>query len=144
MAIGHQTGHAAEGRFDADASVGIGRSADFNARLVPVVRNDLALRESNEIADEVIGRIRREVDPGLGHGLQRRRIRRRRVPVELHVDAAGPLNDDVAADRVGKCRDRHGGAIGACGPNGRVYVGYEIAGPFRAKGIRNRGLEAED
>src|SRR5262249_51542626 len=111
---------------------------------VAVVRDDLAVRESDEIADESIGRIRRDVDPVLGHGLQRRIIRRRRVPIELHVDAAGPLNDDVAADRVGKCRDRHSSTMSACRANGRVYVGYQIAGPFRTKGIRDRGLETKD
>src|SRR6516225_7890920 len=144
MAIGHQHGHAAEGGLDADASVRIGWSADLYAWRLAVVRNNFAMRESDKIADERSGRIRRDIDPVLRHGLQRWIIRRCRVPIELHVDAARPLNDGITADRVGKCRDRQSGAVGAGGLNGRVYVSYEIAGALRTEGIRNRRLETKD
>src|ERR1700756_1531626 len=47
MTIGHQCGYATKGGFDADASVGIGWSADLHARGVAAVRNNLAMRESD-------------------------------------------------------------------------------------------------
>ena len=45
-------------------------------------------------------RARGHVDPVFGNGLKLRVVGRYRVPVELHVDAAGPVDDDVSTDGV--------------------------------------------
>src|SRR2546425_11422033 len=86
MPIGHQYRDLAEGRFDADPSVRITRPADLDAGSLRVVTDHLAVREGDKATDEGIGAFRGHVDAVLRDGLELRVVRRRRMPVELHVD----------------------------------------------------------
>ncbi len=78
----------------------------------------------------------RDVDTVLGNGRERGVGRLRRVPIQLHVDAARPLDHRIPPDRIGKRRDQNVRA-GRLGQLDRgVHVGHEIAGALGAEGIR--------
>ena len=47
------------------------------------------------------------IDTVFRNGLERLVGRRGRMPVELHIHAAGPLDDDIPPDRIVKWTDEH-------------------------------------
>ena len=66
--------------------------------------------EADKASNEIRRSLGRDIDPVLRDGLQRRVGRRLGVPVELHIDAARPLDHGIAADGVGKRRHKNGAA----------------------------------
>src|SRR5439155_21238731 len=100
MAAGQVGDAGGERRGEANTRVGAVRPADLDAGRLRIVAGDGAAGELDEAPDERIGAVGRQVDPVFGNGLQLSVAGRGRVPVELHVDAAWPLDDSVAADRV--------------------------------------------
>ncbi|MEJ0045641.1 MAG: hypothetical protein WDN04_05525 [Rhodospirillales bacterium] len=65
------------------------------------------------------------------------------MPVQLHVDTAGPLNHRIAADRIGKRRNHHAGAGGLRRADRGVHVGDQIAVALRAERIGHGRRETE-
>ncbi len=142
-AVGHADRHLAERGFDADAAIAGIRLADLAARGADLIRHHLAMGEAREAAHECLGPVGRHIDAVLRHGLIGGIRRLGGVPVELHVDAAGPLDHGVAADRIGKCADDDIGARRARGLQRHVEIGDQITGALGAERIRDRCLEAE-
>src|SRR5882757_3498762 len=144
MTVGHEGRQLAENGLDANAPVSVAGPADLDARRLRLIGDDLAVREPNIALHEGGASQRRDIDAVFGHGLKRRIRRRCRVPVDLRVHAARPLNDRVTADWVGEWLDKNIRTCGACGFDRNVHVGDEEAGPLGAEGKGNRSLEAEE
>ena len=75
---------------------------------------------------------------------ERRVGRRRGVPIELHIHAAGPLDYGVLADRIVERAHENIRAVGLRGPNRGIQVGHEITRPFGSERVRHRCFESED
>ena len=101
MAVGDENGQLPESRFDAHAAIGFVRYPDLGAGGLRVVRNHLPVRESKEAAKQRADRMSRYIYPVLWDRHERRIVGERRMPVKLHVNAARPLYDYIAPDRVG-------------------------------------------
>src|SRR5580692_11422464 len=104
MSVRGQNGYFAEPGLNPYTAISIVRPADLDARRVSIIGNDLAARESHKVANESVSAVDRHVNPVFGNGLKLRVIGRSRVPIELHMDAARPGDDDVLADGIGKRR----------------------------------------
>src|SRR5580658_2546508 len=134
MAIGDEHSQLAEYRFDADAVIGFIRCPDLGAGSLRVVRNHLAVRESEEAAKERGHRISRYIYAVLGDRHERRVIGSRRMPVKLHINAARPLYDYIEPDRVRKWIDENGRSSSARCFERRIHVCDEIPCALRAEG----------
>src|SRR5882757_9137562 len=143
MTIGDVEQELAEARLDTDAPISFVRTPDLNTRSISVVRYDLALREPDEVVDEGICAIRRNIEAILRYSLQRRIARLGRMPIELHVHATCPLDHGVAANRIGEWSHQHVCAVRLGRFDCGVHIGHQVARALGPKGIRNRGLEAE-
>ena len=143
MAIGHEGDDGAERRGEANTPVGAVCPADLDAGRLRIVAGDGAAGELDEAPDERIGAVGRQVDAVFGNGLQLGVPRRGRVPVELHVDAARPLDDGVAADRVVERGNGDVGATRARCADGGIHIRHEVARSLESERIWNRCLEAE-
>jgi hypothetical protein len=108
-----------------------------------IVGDDLPMRKAEKAVGKGVRPLGRDVNAVLGDGLERRIGRLRRLPVELHVDAARPLDHGVASNGIGKGvhQDVGAGILGEL--DGFVDIGDEVARPLRTKGIRNWRLESE-
>src|ERR1700678_1227577 len=112
MSIRHENGELAETGVDANLAIGVAGSTDFDARGSPVVGQYFSLGEAQKTLDEFIRSAGGEIDAVFRDGLKRRVGGWRRVPVQLHVDATGPLDHGVAADRIREGSDNHIGTSG--------------------------------
>src|SRR5580700_2899122 len=74
MPVGGQHGYLAEVGFDPDATIGIVRPADLDARSTAVIGNDLSLREGDKVADKRVGALARHIDPVFRNSLKLRVI----------------------------------------------------------------------
>src|SRR5882757_10409504 len=128
MTVGHEGRQLAEGGLDSDATVSVSSPADLNARRLRLIGDELAVREPKIALHEGGASQRRDIDAIFGHGLKRGIRRRRRVPVDLRVYAARPLDDRVTADWVGEWLDKNIRTCGARGFDRNVHVGDEEAG----------------
>ncbi len=141
--VGDEYGHLTEHGFDAYAPVGGLGPSDLRAGSPRIVGNDFPVRKAEEAADKDIRPLRRDVNAVLGDCLKGRIGRFCRVPIELHVDGAWPLDHHIAADRIRKGSDQYVCSRLLGDLDRLVDVGDEIAGPLRAEGIGNRRLKAE-
>src|SRR5580693_210747 len=100
MTVGSQHSDFSELRIHAYKAIHIIRSSDLDARCLSVIGNYCRLRKSSKIADKVIGTIWRNVKAVFWNITQTGKVRRRLVPIKLHINASRPSNDNIAADRV--------------------------------------------
>ena len=102
------------------------------------------MRKREKALNECRRPFRRNVDAILRNGLQRRVRWRRRVPIQLHVYAAGPLHHGILADRVIERRDQNIGAVDLRRADSILQIGHEIARTFHSERIRYGRFESED
>ena len=143
MAVRDIHRNLAERGFQTDAAKRVGWPPDLDAGRLGLVRDDLAMGELHEALDESLCAIGGHIDAVFGHGLKRGIGWFGRVPVQLHVNAARPLDHRVAADRIGEGRDDDVGPGRARRADRDVQIGNEVAGPLGPEWIGNGRLEAE-
>ena len=117
--------------------------ADHAGIRVRIVGDHLAVREVQPPPNEVVRLVTRHVHAIVRHAMQRRVVGCLRMPVELHREAAGPLNDRVLADRIVKRIDQYVGAGRTRRFHRLIDVRHEIAGALVAERIGNRRFETE-
>ena len=144
IAIRHKHSELAKGRLDADPSVGVARTADFNPRRMGIVRHYLAMREREKTLHECRYTNWRNIDTILRDGLKRSVRRRSCVPIQLRIHAARPLDNRVPSDGIGKRGHEHVGAGFAGSLDRDIHILYEITGPFGAEWKGDWGLEPEE
>jgi hypothetical protein len=66
------------------------------------------------------------------------------MPIQLHLDAAGPLDDGIDSDRVLERFDNHFGSGGTSGPDRAVHIRNQISGAFLSERKRHRRLVRKD
>src|SRR5712692_2518337 len=118
--------------------------ANFDARCLRIIRRDGSVGESKKAAHEGIRSVWRNIDAIFRDSLGRGIGRRSGVPIQLCVDATGPLNKRVSTDRVVEGSDEHVCARGLGRANRLVHVRDQIACPLQPKRIRDRRLESEN
>src|SRR5580658_6128101 len=139
----HEYGYFAEGRLDSNASIGVARTPDLDARCADVIGDHFAMREGQETAKESRHSIGGHIDSVCWNGLERCIRRRGRMPVKLRIHSAGPLDDRISSDRILKRRDNNISAGCTSGADRLIHIRYEIAGSFLAERMRNRCGKAE-
>src|ERR1700722_19143909 len=60
------------------------------------------------------------------------------MPVQLHLHAAGPLDDGIYTNGILERLDQDAGAGCARRGESLIHVGNEVSGPLEAKWIRDR------
>src|SRR5271167_3869949 len=65
------------------------------------------------------------------------------MPIELHIHAARPLDDDVSSERIIERSDQNIGPCRTGGVDGRVHVCHQITCALQPKRIWDGRLEAE-
>ena len=79
----------------------------------------------------------------LRNGLKRGVRWRSGVPVQLHVDATGPLDNDIPPDRIVKRIDQYVCASRTSSAGRLIQVRNQIAGPLHTERIGNRRFETK-
>src|ERR1700758_4954228 len=102
------------------------------------------MRKSEKAMNECGGAVRRYVDTILRNRFERRVRRRRGVPIELHIHAAGPLDYSVLPNRVIEGTHKNIRAVSLRGPNCGIQVGYQVTRPFESERVRHGRFESED
>src|SRR4030088_1445784 len=102
MAVHHMDGELPELRVNSDSPIGVPRPTDLDTWGMSIVGHDLPVREVQKATNELGLPVRRHIDPVFWNSLERRVGRGGRVPIELRIDAAWPLYDGVASDRIGE------------------------------------------
>lgn len=144
MPVRHEHQHIAEEGSDLDTAEGYSGAADFCGVGVLVIRDYFALGKADKTGYKVIGLIARHVDAVFGNGFERRIGGGREVPIELHLQAAGPLDDCIHSDCIFERLDDDLGSGCSRGLNGLIHIGDEVSGALLAEGERNGGLVGED
>ncbi len=103
------------------------RLADLDAGRLTIILDYLALRKRKIGSDEGVRLFRRDINTVLRDCGERGVMRRLRMPIDLHVDAARPLDHRIAAYRIFKRRGKEAGAIGAGGFHRGIKIGDEKA-----------------
>ncbi|QHP68176.1 hypothetical protein EI171_13490 [Bradyrhizobium sp. LCT2] len=143
MTVGDQHDHLPEWGLDPDAPVGQIGSSDLDAGRLRVVRDDLAAGEGKKTPGEGGGPVGRDVYAILRNPLEGSVVGFRRMPVELEVDAAGPLDHGIAPDGIREGGDDHVSPRSAGRLDRLVHVADEVAVTFGPERIRDGRLEAE-
>src|ERR1700761_2275050 len=133
MAVRYEYRHLSEGGFNADATECVAGASNLHAGCLGFVGNHLAVRERHEPSYKGISTIRRYIHTILGNGLEGRIVRRRGVPVQLHVYAAGPLDHCVTTDRIRKGLHNHIGAGRTRNLDGHVQISHQVASALSAE-----------
>src|SRR5580658_9850530 len=97
VSIRHQDLHIAKPRCDAYAAVNLSRASDFASIGVPVIRDYLAVGEAYETIDEIAGFVARHIDSIVWNRLKPCVFGRGKVPIQLHLHPAEPLNECIDA-----------------------------------------------
>jgi hypothetical protein len=107
--------HIAEPRFNLNRAIAFVGTSNFRTGRASVVRDQLAAGEAYESCDEIIGPLGRQIDAVFRNRLQCVERRCLGVPVQLHVDAAGPLNHRVFTHQILERFDDDVGSVPARG-----------------------------
>src|SRR5215472_1837029 len=144
MPVGDEHGELSKLRFNPYPAIRVSRSPDFRARSMPIVRGYSAVRERKKVANEFVCFVSRDIDAIFRYRLERRVGWRGGVPVELRIDAAGPLDDGVPPNRVieGSHEDIRTRRTNCT--DSRIQVGDQIASALETKRIGNGRLETKD
>src|SRR6201993_1733322 len=109
-----------------------------------IVRDNPAVTERNIARYECGCTIRGHIDTVFRNSLKSFIGRSSRVPIELRVHAARPLDNGISSDWVIEWSHKNVGACRASGLYRRIKIGYEVTRSLHAKRIRNRRLEPEN
>src|SRR5277367_6423487 len=100
MAVRHQYQDVSKRRGYAYAAVSLSGASDFARVGVVFIGDNFAVGEAEEVVDERISSIARQIDAVVRNCFQRRVGWRHEVPIELHLHAARPLDDRIYANGV--------------------------------------------
>src|SRR6202044_3281837 len=86
----------------------------------------------------------RHIDTVFRNGLKSFIGRRGRMPIELRVHAARPLDNGISSDWVIEWSHKNIGACRTSGLDRRIEISHKVTRSLCAKRIRNRRLEPEN
>ncbi len=130
MAVGDEHGHLSKFRLHPDSAISIRRPPDFDARRMCIIRYDFSVRERQKAGNESAHRVYRHVDMVFWDHLEARIRCLDRMPLNLCVHSARPLDDRISPDRIVEWTDENIRARRASSANGRHYVGHKITRPL--------------
>src|SRR5271155_2389046 len=100
MAIRYENRQLAEVGLDTDSPIGITRPSDLNTGSVRIIRDDIPMTKGKKAVYEGRHAIGGHIDTIFRNGLKSFIGRRGRVPIELRVHAARPLDNGISSDWV--------------------------------------------
>src|ERR1700758_5669584 len=108
-----------------------------------IIRDNPAVTERNIARYECGCTIRGHIDTVFRNSLKSFIGRSSRVPIELRVHAARPLDNGISSDWVIEWSHKNVGACRTSGLDCRIEIGHEVTRSLRAEWIGNRRLETK-
>ena len=144
MAIRYENRQLAEVGLDTDSPISVTRPSDLNTGSVRIISDDIPMTKGKKAVYEGSHAIGGHIHTVFRNGLKSLIGRRGRVPIELRVHAARPLDNGISSDRVIEWSHKNVGAGRASGLDRRIEISHEVTRSLCAKRIRNRRLEPEN
>src|SRR5271170_195494 len=144
MAVRYENRQLAEVGLDTDSPIGVTRPSDLRSGSVRIISDDIPMTKGKKAVYEGSHAIGGHIDTVFRNGLKSFVGRRGRVPIELRVHAARPLDNGISSDWVIEWSYKNVGACRASSLYRRIEIGHEVTRSLCAKRIRNRRLEPEN
>src|ERR1700760_4871467 len=144
MAIGYENRQLAKVGLNTDSPISVTRPSDLDTGSVRIISDHIPMTKGKKAVYEGSHAIGGHIDTVFRNGLKSFIGRRGRVPLELRVHAARPLDNGISSNWVIEWSHKNVGACRASGLDCRIEIGHEVTRSLCAKRIRNRRLETEN